>query len=212
MGYKGFLVALASQNSKFISTVGSITSDVTLPTRASTGESGGFDFGLKHFLTNDAGETIQSPQYFSEDLPRLRQMHKQVAFQLAHDGCDRYDTMVFEDLNLAGMKRLWGRKVSDLGFAQFMQILDWVAFKRGKVVIRISRWEPTTPVCSNCGQRHCMALEEREYRCDCGLVMDRDHNAARNILEVGHRLMLSQSEEDSATVEHPAFTSEAHLL
>jgi putative transposase len=51
--------------------------------------------------------------------------------------------LYFEDLNLSGMKALWGRKVSDLGFAQFMDILEWVALKRGKRVVRIDRGAPT---------------------------------------------------------------------
>lgn len=114
---------------------------------ASTGESGGFDFGLKHFLTTNEGQTIDAPQFFRADLPRLRQIQKQVSkkvsgsknqqagkhhiarrhirisdkrrdfhYQLAHDLCDRYDVLVFEDLHIAAMNRLWGRKVSDLGF------------------------------------------------------------------------------------------------
>lgn len=45
-------------------------------------------------------------------------------FQLAHDLCDEYDVMCFEDLNINGMKALWGRKVSDLGFSSFMNILE----------------------------------------------------------------------------------------
>jgi putative transposase len=106
-------------------------------------------------------------------------------FKLAHALCDEYDVLCFEDLNLAGMKRMWGRKVSDLGFGQFMNILEWVAFKRGKQVIKIDRFTPTTKICSGCGQRHKLTLRDRVLNCDCGLVIDRDHNAAINILCAG---------------------------
>ncbi len=102
--------------------------------------------------------------------------------------------------------------MSDLGFAQLMNILEWVAFKRGKRVVKIDPWTPTTQACSGCGQKHKLALKDRELNCDCGLVIDRDHNAAKNILEAGHRLILSESEEDQPDLFrwHPAFMAEAH--
>ncbi len=81
--------------------------------------------------------------------------------------------------------------MSDLGFAQLMSILEWVVFKRGKRIVKIDRWAPTTQVCSGCGQKHKLELQDQERHCKCGLVIDRDHNTARNILEVGHHLMLS---------------------
>jgi putative transposase len=96
--------------------------------------------------------------------------------------------LYFEDLNLQGMKALWGRKVSDLGFAQFLSVLEWVAFKRGKRVVKIDRWERTTSQCSNpkCSHVQTMELRDRTFHCEkCGLSLDRDHNAARNIKAVG---------------------------
>jgi putative transposase len=107
--------------------------------------------------------------------------------------------LVFENLNIAGMKRLWGRKVSDLGLSQFLEIVAWVAFKRGKRFIQIGRWDRTTCKCSACGHVQTMALADRIFCCQnpaCGLVIDRDRNAAINIRELGHQLILSQSEED----------------
>ena len=50
-------------------------------------------------------------------------------FKLAHELCDRYNVLAFEALNLDARKQLWGRKVSDLGFARFIEIAAWVAFK-----------------------------------------------------------------------------------
>lgn len=205
----------------------SVIEKIVIESEASTGKIGGFDFGLKTFLTADSGQQIESPQFFSQDLPRLRTIQRQVSkktdgsrnkangkkhiarrhiriadkrrdfhFQLAHDLCDEYDTLVFETLNIDGMKRLWGKKISDLGFAQFAQIIKWVALKRGKQVIFIDRWTPTTKVCSSCGQIHKLELGDRTLHCDCGLVIDRDHNAAINIRELGHQFILSQSEQD----------------
>jgi putative transposase len=107
-------------------------------------------------------------------------------YQLAHEICDHYQAALFEDLNIEGMKRLWGRKVSDLGFAQFLDIMKQVAFKRGVIVGQCKPFEPSTKTCSGCGHKQAIALKERTFRCQsCGLILDRDHNAAINILRAG---------------------------
>jgi putative transposase len=120
---------------------------------------------------------------------RLALAHERVAnqrrdahFKLAHRLCGAYDGLGFEDLNLRGIQRRWGRKVSDLGFSQFMYILQHVACIRGIPVVKIDRWQPTSQTCSGCGQQQPLALRQRVFRCRaCGLEMGRDHNAARNI-------------------------------
>ena len=117
---------------------------------------------------------------------RISDKRRDYHFQLAHELCDQYDVLCFEDLNLDGMKRLWGRKVSDLAFGQFLNILKHVAFKRGKVVVQIERWERTTGKCSCCGHLQSLELRERIFHCiACGVVLDRDHNAAINICYAG---------------------------
>jgi putative transposase len=127
---------------------------------------------------------------------RIADQRRNFHFQLAHELCDRYDTLIFEDLSLEGMKALWGRKVSDLGFAQFLKTLKWVALKRGKRVVLIDRFERTTGKCSECGHKQALTLADRTFVCaNCGRSFDRDHNAALNILEAGRRLILSQSGE-----------------
>ncbi|GAB4514225.1 MAG: hypothetical protein OHK0046_16030 [Anaerolineae bacterium] len=61
-------------------------------------------------------------------------------------------------------------------------ILQWSAFKRGKWVISLGRWTPTTQTCSNCGARQKLDLKQSTFACGyCGLALDRDHNAAINI-------------------------------
>lgn len=210
----------------------SVVEKIVIEDEISTGKSGGFDFGLKTFLTTNEGETISSPQFFTQDLPRIRAIQHHVSkkvddsknkingkkhlarrhirvadkrrnfhFQLAHILCKQYDVLIFEDLNLEAMKRLWGRKISDLGFATFIEIVKWIAKKQAKRVVIISQWEPTTQKCSSCGHRQKIQLEERRFSCEnenCGLVLDRDHNAAINIHEAGHRFILSQLVEDPA--------------
>ena len=111
-------------------------------------------------------------------------------WKLAHKLTNKYDELFFEDLNLDGMKRLWGRKISDLAFAEFVQILEWVAKKKGKEVGFVSRWFPSSKTCSSCGHVHrTLELSDRLWRCsDCGTVNDRDKNAAINILKEGQRI------------------------
>jgi len=50
----------------------------------------------------------------------------------------------FEALNLKGMVKLWGRKVHDLALAEFLDILQWVAIKKDKVVSLVRRWYPSS--------------------------------------------------------------------
>jgi len=126
---------------------------------------------------------------------RLSRSHERIAnrrqdwfFKLAHSLCDRYDRMYFETLNLDAMKRLWGRKVSDLAFYQFLQTLKWVAYKRGKHIGQVGRWEPTTKTCNQCGHVQNMPLAVRVFECGgCNLLINRDLNAALNIKSLGHQ-------------------------
>lgn len=108
-------------------------------------------------------------------------------WKLAHELTDKYDQLFFEALNLKGMQRLWGRKISDLAFRDFLSILEQVAFKKGKTVAYIDRWFPSSKTCNNC--KHVLDKlppDVRWWRCpSCQSANDRDGNAALNIKEVG---------------------------
>lgn len=108
-------------------------------------------------------------------------------WKLAHDLTDRFEVLCFETLNLKGMQRLWGRKISDLAFGEFLQILEWVSKKKEKQVVFIDRWYPSSKTCSSCS--HVLKeldLSVREWRCpSCQSVNGRDENAAKNICAVG---------------------------
>lgn len=126
---------------------------------------------------------------------RLSKAHERIAnrrtdwfFKLAHSLCDRFDTMYFETLNIAAMQKLCGRKISDLAFDSFLQILKWVACKRGKQVHQIGQWEPTSKTCHQCGHVQDMPLDVRVFECSgCHYSVDRDLNAALNIQALGHQ-------------------------
>ncbi len=108
-------------------------------------------------------------------------------WKLAHDLTNRFDVLCFETLNLKGMQRLWGRKISDLALGEFLQILEWVAKKKGKLVVYIDMWYPSSKTCSNCGHvLDSLDLSVREWRCpSCQSPNGRDDNAAKNICAVG---------------------------
>jgi putative transposase len=108
-------------------------------------------------------------------------------WKLAHKLTDQFDVLCFETLNLKGMQRLWGRKIQDLAFREFMHILEWVSKKKGKQLVYIDQWYPSSKTCSECGHvLDSLDLKIREWCCpECGTIHDRDENAAANIKMVG---------------------------
>jgi putative transposase len=203
----------------------SVIETVPLPeVQVSTLHPGGFDFGLKTFLTDHTGRQYLSPQHLRDALDKIAALsrahsrkqpgskHRKRArralarayiriadkrrdfhFKLAHALCEQFDVLVFEDLNIAAMKKLWGRKVSDYGFSAFLIILEHVALLHNKVIIKIDRFTRTTSICSRCAHHQPMPLRERRFVCAaCGLDWDRDHNAAQNILTAEAAAVLSR--------------------
>lgn len=108
-------------------------------------------------------------------------------WKIAHQLTDKFDVLCFETLNLKGMQRLWGRKISDLALGEFLQILEWVAKKKGKILVYIDPWYPSSKTCSCCGHvLESLDLSVRRWRCpSCHSVNDRDENASINIKRVG---------------------------
>ena len=118
---------------------------------------------------------------------RISNQRKDFHWQLASELCKKFDTIAIETLNLDGMKRLWGRKVSDLAFYQFVEILKSKCQKHGRSLLEVGQWTATTKPCSNCGfHNETLTLKDRQWTCpECGSHHDRDVNAAINILRAG---------------------------
>ena len=118
---------------------------------------------------------------------KIERQREDFHWKLAHQLTDEYDEIRLEDLNLKGMQSLWGRKVSDLGFADFVKTLVYIAKKKGVKVTFIDKWYPSSKTCSACGAvNEALNLRDRNWQCDeCGAVHDRDRNAAINIFRVG---------------------------
>lgn len=108
-------------------------------------------------------------------------------FKLARRLVERYDLVAIEDLNVRGLSRsALAKSVSDAAWGQFVAILAGKAEEAGRRLIVVDP-HGTSQVCSGCGcepsERKTLAV--RIHRCaECGLILDRDHNAARNILHL----------------------------
>lgn len=124
----------------------------------------------------------------------LAKLHKRVADQrraVLHEVSDHltrnYRVVCIEDLNVKGMTKnhRLARAVSDAGFGTLRQMIEYKAALRGGAVVAIDRFAPSSKMCCRCGQLHDMPLDKRMMDCDCGNAMDRDLNAAINILNIG---------------------------
>ena len=125
---------------------------------------------------------------------QVARIHKKTANQradhhwkLAIDLCRSFDILFFEDLNLRGMKALFGKQVSDLAFGEFMRKLKHQSHKRIRSVLKIGRWSPTSKCCCVCDHKNDnLTLSDRQWTCPkCHTHLDRDPNAAMNILKEG---------------------------
>ena len=76
-------------------------------------------------------------------------------------------------------------------YGLFLTMLAYKLAERGKALVKVDKWFASSQLCSNCGFKHpeMNNLRNRVMRCDCGLVLDRDQNAAINILNEGLRLL-----------------------
>ena len=108
------------------------------------------------------------------------------------DLADNWDYVCVEDINLRGMAgslRL-GKSTNDNGFGMFRMFLGYKLADRGKVLIKIDKWFPSSKMCSACGCINSeLTLADREWACECGAHHDRDLNAAINIRNVGLALV-----------------------
>ena len=127
---------------------------------------------------------------------KVARLHARVAYQRSdaiHKAttwlASTYSHISVEDLNAAGMARnhRLAKAVSDAAFGEFRRQLEYKTAKTDAKLHVIDRWYPSSKTCSRCGRvKAKLSLNERIYRCDgCGLVMDRDLNAALNINVAG---------------------------
>ena len=109
---------------------------------------------------------------------------------------NQYDIVCVENLNMRNMSNSGfgnGKATLDNGYGMFLDMLEYKLANRGKYLVKVDRWYPSSQICHCCGKRHpeMKDLRIRTMRCECGYVMDRDRNAAMNIKKEGLRIMNS---------------------
>ena len=122
-------------------------------------------------------------------------LHK-ISYKLTNEN----QVICLEDLNVKGMVKNHhlALSVADVGWSMFINMLEYKAESKGRTIIKVDRWFPSSQICSCCG---CVSgkkpLHIREWTCpDCGEVHDRDINAAKNILTEGKRILGAGSSPD----------------
>jgi len=111
-------------------------------------------------------------------------LHK-LTTQIANE----YNTVVVENLNIAGMVKnhCLAQSIADLGLGNFYKLLEYKLADRGKNYVEIGRFDPSSKMCSGCGYiKKDLKLSDRKWVCpECETEHDRDYNASKNILNFG---------------------------
>ena len=117
---------------------------------------------------------------------RFDKLHK-----ISTDLVRHYDVICCEDLNVKGMQRnhKLAQAISDASWGEFLLMLTYKAVMNDKQVVKIGRYYPSSKTCHCCGWvKEDLQLKDREWTCPhCGNTLDRDVNAAMNILQEGLR-------------------------
>lgn len=124
---------------------------------------------------------------------------------------DENQIIVMEDLNVAGMKRNHNlaEAISEMNWGEFRRVLGYKSSWYGKEVIIINRYYPSSKRCNHCGYiNKGLKLSDRQWICpQCGKVIERDYNAACNILDEGLRMLnegiIGLSSPKYKPVDHP---------
>ncbi|WP_318733188.1 MULTISPECIES: transposase [unclassified Roseofilum] len=114
---------------------------------------------------------------------RIQRQRKDFQYKIANWLTRCYDLIAIEDLNIKGLSRTQlAKSILDAAWGQFIMILEAVAVKCGVRVVKVNP-HGTSQDCSSCHAKVLKTLSVRFHECPkCGLIMDRDENAARNIL------------------------------
>jgi len=119
---------------------------------------------------------------------RRHWMHETTTAIVKDYGTIVLETLGIKDLLEKSTKRV-SREISDAAWFEFRRQIEYKGLWHGTDVIPVSRWFPSTRRCSECGADTEVSLEERTCTCrSCGLVIDRDENAAANLLQCAEEL------------------------
>lgn len=138
---------------------------------------------------------------YLKQLKKVNRIHSHIANQrkdnlhkLSTEISNQYDVVCVESLNMRSMSNKGfgnGKATLDNGYGMFLNMPEYKLAERNKHFIKVDKWFPSSQVCHNCGTLHpeMKDLGQRMMKCDCGLEMSRDQNAAINIKKEGLRIL-----------------------
>ena len=143
---------------------------------------------------------VKSNNYIKQ-LRKVNKIHRHIANQrldnlhkISTKIANSYDVVCVESLDMKAMSNHGfgnGKATLDNGYGMFLSMLEYKLSDRNKYLIKVDKWFPSSQICHCCGKIHpeMKDLDIRKMVCDCGLTMNRDQNAAINILREGLRLL-----------------------
>ncbi|MFF8013835.1 RNA-guided endonuclease TnpB family protein [Streptomyces sp. NPDC007929] len=137
---------------------------------------------------NRAKARIKVARQHAKVADRRRDFHHKASTQIIRDN----QAVYVEDLAVAGLGRTrLAKSVHDAGWSAFIGMLEYKADRDGRTFAKVDRAFPSSQICSACGYRDGpKPLHIRQWTCrGCGTVHDRDHNATRNVLFEGRRIV-----------------------
>ena len=138
---------------------------------------------------------------YIRQLRKVNKIHRHIANQrldnlhkISTEIANQYDVVCVESLNMRSMANRGfgnGKATLDNGYGMFLSMLEYKLSDRNKYFIRVNKWFPSSQICHCCGTLHpeMKDLAIRTVKCDCGLTINRDQNAAINILREGLRIL-----------------------
>lgn len=142
----------------------------------------------------------KSNNYWKQ-LRKVNKIHRRIANQrldnlhkISTEIANQYDVVCVESLNMRSMSNKGfgnGKATMDNGYGMFLSMLEYKLSDRNKYLVKVDKWFPSSQICHCCGTLHpeMKDLSIRVMDCDCGYHIDRDQNAALNILTEGLRLL-----------------------
>ena len=143
---------------------------------------------------------VKSNNYIKQ-LRKVNKIHRHIANQrldnlhkISTKIANSYDVVCVESLDMKAMSTHGfgnGKATLDNGYGMFLSMLEYKLSDRNKYLVKVDKWFPSSQRCHCCGKIHpeMKSLQTRTIKCDCGLTMSRDQNAAINILHEGLRLL-----------------------
>ena len=134
----------------------------------------------------------QAKLWVAKAYEKVNNQRNDFLHKVANNYITNYGIICIEDLNIQGMSKNHhlAKSIIDAGWGKFFELLLYKAEEAGRLVIKVPRFEPTSKTCSQCGAiNQELKLSDRQWVCkSCGVLHDRDYNAAKNIRRVGQTL------------------------